>query len=395
MALATIRPPGGWRGPEARVLLDRFSPVALAAFVATVGFGVLRGAQELSALTDLFTTSYGRILGIKVLGVLVMIPLSTLLWLRLRGSPRVEAGVSGLVIALAALLAAYPLPPARLGEAEAAEQPIAGAAALPQEGDLTLGGDAGEVLVGLTVRPAKPGSNEALLYVLPLEGEDAAAGIPVRVSAGGPAVPAEDCGLTCRRTELMLRGGERVEVHVGGKAGGTAVFDIPPLPAPNGTAVYERMQEQMHALATYRLHETLSSGRAVVRADYAFQAPDRMRIRVDSGSERVIVGDQEWRREGPGGRWRADQAIAPEVPKFIWDFGGDPVALRILGQEKADGTATTVLSFFGGSGNVPIWYRLWVDSPGLVRRAEMRAQGHFMDHRYFGFDTPFRVEPPA
>jgi copper transport protein len=395
MALATIRPPGGWRGPEARVLLDRFSPIALTAFVATVGFGVLRGTQELSAFADLFTTSYGRVLGLKVLGVLIMVPLSTLLWLRLRGTPRVEAGLAGLVIALAALLAAYPLPPARLGEAEAAEQPLAGAAALPREGDLTLGGDAGEVLVGLTIRPVERGPNEALLYVLPLEGEEAAAGLRVRVSAGGPALPAEDCGLTCRRADLMLRGGERVEVHVAGKTGGTAMFDIPALPPPDGTALYERMQQKMHALRTYRLEESLSSGRAVVRADYAFQAPDRMRIRLDSGSERVIVGNREWRREGPGERWRADQAIPPEVPKFIWDFGGDPVGLRVLGKEELDGIATTVLSFFGGSGNVPIWYRLWVDSQGLVRRAEMRAQGHFMDHRYFDFGAPFQVEPPT
>src|SRR5207302_4245480 len=33
MALATQRPPGGWRGEEARRLLDRFSPVALTAFL--------------------------------------------------------------------------------------------------------------------------------------------------------------------------------------------------------------------------------------------------------------------------------------------------------------------------------------------------------------------------
>jgi copper transport protein len=395
LALATIRPPGGWRGPEARALLDRFSPMALTAFVATVGFGVLRGAQELSALGDLFGTSYGQVLTLKVLVVLIMAPLSALLWLRLGGTPRAEAAVAGVVIALAALLAAYPLPPARLGEAEEAEQPIAGAAALPREGDLTLGGDAGEVLVGLTIRPSEPGPNEVLLYVLPLEGQDAAAGLPVRVSTGGPAVATEDCGLTCRRTELSLQGGETVEVHIGGKAGGTAVFDLPPLPPPDGASLYKRMQERVHALRTYRLKEVLSSGRAVVRADYAFQAPDRMRIRLDSGFERIIIGEREWRREGPADRWRADPAIPPEVPRFIWDFGRDPVAARIVGQEELDEVSTTILSFFAGSGNTPIWYRLWVGPEGLVRRAEMRAQGHFMDHRYSGFDGPLQVTPPV
>jgi hypothetical protein len=174
-----------------------------------------------------------------------------------------------------------------------------------------------------------------------------------------------------------------------------AVFDIPPLPPPDGASLYERMQERMHGLRTYRLEEVLSSGRAVVRANYAFQAPDRMRIRVDSGSERIIVGDREWRREGPADRWRPDQALPVEVPQFIWDFGRDPVAARIVGREKLGGVSTTVLSFFGGSGNTPIWYRLWVDREGLVPRAEMRAQGHFMDHRYLDFDGPLQVTPPA
>jgi hypothetical protein len=395
MALATIRPPGGWRGPQARLLLDRFSPVALPTFLATVGFGVLRGAQELSGLGDLFGTPYGQLLALKVLAVLIMVPLSTLLWLRIRGSPRLEAAVAGAVVGLAALLAAYPLPPARLAEAEAAGRPLAGASALPRAGDLTLGGNAGEVLVGLTVRPARPGTNEVLIYVLPLEGEEAAAGLPVRISTGGSVVSTEDCGLTCRRAELNLRGRERVRVLVGGEAGGTAAFHLPPLPPPSGTPLYERMQERMHALRTYRLQETLSSGRAVVRAHYAFQAPDRLRIRVGSGSERVIIGDREWRRAGPEDRWRTDVAIPPRVPSFIWDFGGDPVAARILGREDLDGVTTTVLSFFGRSGIIPIWYRLWVDPEGLVRRAEMRAQAHFMDHRYLDFDAPLRITVPV
>jgi copper transport protein len=132
MALAILRPPGGWRGPEGRALLDRFSPVALSAFVLTVGFGVLRGVQELSGLGDLVGTAYGRVLALKVLGVLAMVPLSVFLWLRLRGTPRAEAVIAVGVVAAAALLAAYPLPPARLAEAEAASEQPAGASTLPR-----------------------------------------------------------------------------------------------------------------------------------------------------------------------------------------------------------------------------------------------------------------------
>ena len=41
-----------------------------------------------------------------------------------------------------------------------------------------------------------------------------------------------------------------------------------------------------------------------------------------------------------------------------------------------------------------MWFRLWVDASGHVHRAEMRAPGHFMDHRYYDYDAPIPIEPP-
>jgi copper transport protein len=395
LGLATLRPPAGWRHGEGRALIDRFTPVALGAFVVTIGFGALRSAQELAALDDLFDTSYGRVVLLKILGVLLMVPLSTLLWLRISRSARGEAAVAVLVIAAAALLAAYPLPPARLGEAEAGEAPPLGESALPRSGDLTLGGSAGEVLVGLTVRPGTPGPNDVLVYVLPLEGEEGAEGLPVRISLSGRTEAMEVCGPTCRRAEAELRGEERVRVIVGGAVGGAATFRLPGLPAPDGTELFREMQDRMHQLRTYRIDEVLSSGRATVKATYAFQAPDRMRIAVEGGGHRIVIGDREWRREEPGDPWREESAFPPRVPRFIWDSGEAPTAPRILGRERLDGVNTTVLSFVGGPGRTAIWFRLWVDGGGLVRRAEMRAIGHFMDHRYLAFDDPFQIEPPA
>ncbi|MGH2688768.1 MAG: hypothetical protein ACRDKW_08180 [Actinomycetota bacterium] len=54
-----------------------------------------------------------------------------------------------------------------------------------------------------------------------------------------------------------------------------------------------------------------------------------------------------------------------------------------------------MISFFEDRGGTPVWFRLWVDGDGLVHRAQMRAHGHFMDHRYFDFDAPFDIEPPT
>src|SRR5919198_1137420 len=57
----------------------------------------------------------------------------------------------------------------------------------PQEGDLTLAGGAGTVLIGLTIRPAQPGPNTVLLYVLPLEGASVAADVPLTLAIDGQA----------------------------------------------------------------------------------------------------------------------------------------------------------------------------------------------------------------
>lgn len=237
MSLATLRPPGGWRSEEGRRLLNRFTRVALPSFVLTIGFGVIRGAQELTGFSDLVDTSYGRVVGLKIIGVLVMVPLSVLMWLRIGRTPRSEALIAVVVIGAAAALAAYPLPPARLGEAEAAEAPPAPSSALPRAGDLTLGGDAGEVLLGLTVRPAEPGLNEMFVYVLPLEGQEAAGRIPVRLSVGGEGTLMDDCGPTCRRAEVELRGGEAVEVRADIPEGGSEVFHLPELPTDRKSVV--------------------------------------------------------------------------------------------------------------------------------------------------------------
>jgi hypothetical protein len=60
--------------------------------------------------------------------------------------------------------------------------------ALPQDGDLTLGGEAGSVLIGLTIRPSLPGPNALLLNVLPLGGASAAADVPLALAIDGRSV---------------------------------------------------------------------------------------------------------------------------------------------------------------------------------------------------------------
>jgi putative copper export protein len=114
MALATLRPPGGWSGEEGRALIGRFGRVALIAFAITAMTGVLNATSELREVSELWTTSYGFVLSAKSAAVLAMLILSAFAWRRGFGLVRFEAGIAILVLAATAALAAYPLPPSRL-----------------------------------------------------------------------------------------------------------------------------------------------------------------------------------------------------------------------------------------------------------------------------------------
>ncbi|GAC1692887.1 MAG: hypothetical protein PVS2B1_16230 [Candidatus Dormibacteraceae bacterium] len=110
LALATLRPPDGWRGAEARALLDRFAGVALIAFAMTALTGVLRATEQLHGLSDLWHTTYGVVLAVKSAGVLVMLALSSMAWRRGLPVARIEAALTVMVVAATAVLASFPNP---------------------------------------------------------------------------------------------------------------------------------------------------------------------------------------------------------------------------------------------------------------------------------------------
>jgi len=87
------------------MLLQRFGRVAFIAFGVTALTGVLRASELLHDVTDLWTTTYGVVLALKLAGVLVMLALAPL-W---RRGPA-EAYTAVVVVAATALLAAFPFP---------------------------------------------------------------------------------------------------------------------------------------------------------------------------------------------------------------------------------------------------------------------------------------------
>src|SRR5216683_6038478 len=301
------------------------------------------------------------------------------------GAP-VAACLIVLLAAMPSVVAAQPTPPA--------------SPALPQGDDLTLADGAGNVLVGLMVRPAQPGPNTVLIHVLPLEGAAAAADVSVSLVINDLPVPLDFCSRTCRTAVVTLAGGEHVDVVADSPSGGTAGFDLPALPAPDGSALLQQMQERMHRLRTFRSDEILRPSATPVETQYAFQSPDRMQMDISTGSHTIFFGATRYTRDDrTGSAWQAEDAgIALPVPTFVWDQRTPAAAFvgaHILGTENVDGSSTQVLAFFENFGpQYPFWFRLWTDADGLVHRAEMRGQGHFMDEHYTDFDAPFSIEAP-
>lgn len=392
--LALLRPPGGWRSETARDLLARFSPVAISAFVATVVFGGLRAFQELAAPADLIATSYGRILLAKVVAVAVMVPLSWQAWRRRHSVPRTEAALGLTVVVAAAILAAYPLPPARLAEAAAVAE--GSQAAFPRDGDLTLGTDTGRTLVGLTLRPGLPGPNQALVYVVPPGGEEAAVALDVQLQVGDQdPVRLDRCGTACRTATVTVDGDETLQIIVEGEHD-PAVIRLPDLPAPDGTGIVKLLTERMSRLTSLRYQEVLGPADPPIRSTVEMVAPDRIRVVIaNSATEQIRIADTFYQRRGAFEPWEMSEGPSVTVPAYVWDYP-DKTAAAVIGRQDLGDEPIRVVSFFVNAGeDLPIWYRLWVDDSGLVHRAEMRAEGHFMDHTYTHFDDRIAITAPT
>jgi copper transport protein len=390
MALALLKVTGRWQA-TGRELLPRFSRVAPWAFLISVALGVVQAAQLLGGPGQVLSTAYGLTLVVKALAVAAMVPLSLFAWRRARISVRAEAALAVVVVAAAAALAAYPVVPKEAREA--AEQPVASGPAaarvspFPGPGDLTMGGQAGRVMVGLSVRPGRPGRNTVLVYLA----SPATAASRTRLQVRGRWYPLSSCGASCRTGTVDLRGGEPVAVAVGGRDAGTATFQLPPLPAPDGAALVASADARMSGLRSYQVDENLSG----IRSAYAYARPHRMWLRTwygDGVQQTLWVGSSAFVRSGPSGKWRLkfSGTLAP-VPYFPWDPFKPFADARVVGTGTMAGTPVTIVSLFGGHGSDPdgVWFTLYLSQKtGRVLRSQMWATNHFMNDRYFAFDQP-------
>jgi copper transport protein len=400
-ALAVIRPPSGWRSPEARTLLNRFTPVALCAFGTTVVAGGLEAVEQLGSLQALFGTDYGRVLLAKMALVALMLPLSLSAWRLRRPHVRIEASIAVCVIAAAALLASFPVPPTTAERQAAAEAVAAPTLGLPAKGELTMAGHAGSVLVGLSLSPGTPGPNHVTVYVLPTQGSAAAANLPANLVINNVYSALRTCGNTCRETTADIQPGDQVGVEVVGSGGGLATFAIPEhLPAPSGAALLTKLEAAMQQLTAYAVDETLIgaspvSGIVTVHSTFGSDAPDRSKVTINGTSTSIWIGTSLYTQSAPGQPWSRQTTPAITIPYFVWDYFQPLSNAHVLGQAVIGGVPTTMVSSFGNSQATPIWFTFWIDAAGRARQVAMDTPGHFMTDTYTSYDKPIPIEPPT
>jgi copper transport protein len=391
MALALVRFSHAW--PVAgRPLLRRFSRVAVWAFAISVLLGAAQAAQLLGTPGQIVHSGYGLTLLAKSAAVAAMVPLSFVAWRWQRPMLRTEATLAVVVVAAAAALAAYPLVPKEAREAaDNRDGPPAGSLAVaspfPRTGDLTMAASAGDTLVGLTLRPGRPGRNRLLVYLNP--SPDAGARVEVDIDGVRAELPA--CGPSCRAGSVLLRGGDPIAVRIGGVHGGSAALTLPTLPAADGSALVTRATGNMTGLRSYRVEEVLAG----IRSSYIFVRPNQVwqRIWLDGvPHDTVWLGTSVYKRARPSAPWSAPSPTPPvSVPYVAWLPFRPLVDQSVTGSVILDGRRTILVSLFGGHGDdpEPVWFTLWIDpATDRVLRSQMWAPGHAMDDRYHAFNEP-------
>jgi copper transport protein len=370
-------------------LVPRLSAIALVSVLVIAATGLIRALSELSAVSQLWSSGYGRAILVKTGLLAVLISLG---WLnRFRLLPRLQLGalrrnvavelvvLAGLVVAVAFLT---DLAPGRqLARAVARPQPPRPIAA-PPPGATVLAGESGDRAVGLAILPG--GRLQATVLGPDDNGVDR---LSVAFRGGGRTFGASPCGPGCYRAQGRIRASQVVVLL----DSGPVPFAIPrrTQPAARLVAAARRAYAGLRSLV---IRERLaSSPRDKLTTTWRIVAPDRLTYVTSGGSRAIVIGARRWDAEGNGPFVRSAQTPL-ELPGAQW--GPKWLDARALGWTRVRGGRARLVSFFDP--RLPGWFELAVD-PRTHRPLEldMTAAAHFMHHRYTHFDERMRIAPPG
>jgi copper transport protein len=376
------------RGRFSAALVPRLSAIALVSVAVIAATGLIRALSELTAVSQLWTSAYGRALVVKTGLLALVVALGWINRSRLVPRLRLEALrrnvalelvlLAGLVVAVAFLTDLAPgRQLARAVASPQAPQPIDD----PPPNSTVLAGESGGRAVGLAIRPG--GRLEATVLGPDDNGVD---GLSVGFRAGGNTVGSTPCGPGCYRAVRRI-GARRATVVLDS---GPVTFDLPG-PAQPASRLVAAARRAFARLRSLVIHERLaSSPRNKLTTTFRIVAPDRLTYATSEGSRAVVIGGRRWDAQGKGPFVRSAQTPL-QLPGSEW--GPRWLNARALGWTSVAGRRARVVSFFDPQ--LPAWFELTVD-PKTQRplTLKMTAAAHFMHHRYTNFNQPMRIVPP-
>ena len=378
LAYAVGRGGAGARARAAR----RFSAIALAAAVVVVASGPVRALTELSSVSQVWSTSYGRVLVVKTA---ILVPLVALGWLSrselLGAFARLRRLVIAELLVLTAVIVAVgtltDLPPGRADTGLLAAPPTAvtliEAPVLPPDGAFVDARTAGGLAVGFALR-----GNTATVTLV---GPDGGAPTGVDVAINGP--PGRPCGPGCYSARVP---GRSVVVRVDLIS---LRFQAPARLRPAGT-VLRRAAQVFKALGSVVVDERLGRSSRVQVLHVVYRAPDSSSSEIvgageptSIGKQMIVIGKRRWDRS-PGGRWAVSSQPPIRVPAPNW-------------------SATSRNAYFTGKNEITFfdprafaWFRLQLE-PHSARpvRLLMIAGGRVITDRFSRFNSPVVISPPS
>ena len=376
----------------------RFSQLALVAVLLIAVSGVGRAVVELSSVSQLWSTGYGRAILVKTAlfaAVIVVASGSR----RLLGSPlRLLRSVSAELALLAVLVVAVgvltALRPGRDAVSRlAAAGPVeTGEAPPPPRGAVVFADEADKLAVALAVKPGRPLRLTATVIGQRGEGVD---GLDVGVAAmngsRSASAVARPCGHGCYEAAVPLASRPTafgVTVNGAGRFQSLR-FAVPGAwPPPAGTAFLRKATRIFNRLDSVVLRERLRSqpGNAI-HTTWKLARPYSFEYAIDGGAGGIVIRERRWDRVAPGRPWKPSASMLLPQPTAPWGKRFSDV--RVLSQTTERLTASWV------DPSIPAWYTATFDpATGRPRTLQMTAPGHFMRHRYVAYNTPVRITPP-
>jgi copper transport protein len=379
------------------VLVPRLSAAALVSVALIGATGLVRILSELSAVSQLWSSGYGRALLVKT-GLLVA--LVTLGWVnRSRLVPdavrrgRAAGALRRNVIAELALLAGIVTAVAFLTDLAPGRQlaralarpktPIPRPVRPPPAGATVLAAQAGDLAVGLALLP-----NRTVRATVIGPDSYGADGLTVSFRTRGRAVGSTACGPGCYRSDGAVPG-SRVTVSLGSSR--TVAFKRPANPR-SASILVGRARRAFTSLRSVVIHERLaSSPRARVSSTWRIAAPNRLAYVTSEGSQGIVIGARRWDRSR-NTPWQPSPQTPLRLPGAWW--GARWLDAKAIGWTSADGRRARVVSFYDPK--LPAWFEVALDPrSALPLELRMTAAAHFMHHRYTDFNRPLRIVPPA